>query len=49
MAVDTTHNYTLATDDEDFIESEPWWEEEEDDEGDIFADDEEEWPEVEYP
>jgi hypothetical protein len=30
MAIDTNYNYRLATDDEDFAESEPWWEEEDD-------------------
>lgn len=45
MAVDTNYNYTLATDDEDFVESEPWWEEEEelqDLEEDTFFEDEDE-------
>jgi hypothetical protein len=42
MAVDTTRSYNLATDDEDFIESEPWWEDDEEEysEEEIFEEEE---------
>ena len=42
MATDMNHDYRLATDDEDFVESEsePWWEEEEE-EQDFIEDTEE--------